>query len=76
MNHVARQQDTDDERHDRRDIGNACSHDGAKLLNDEIVDERKPDLSRTTSDQPPDRSKRAPISNLVSRAIKQANRVY
>ena len=48
MNHIARQQDTDDERHDRRDLGNACSRDGAKLFNDEIVD----DVSQTCPAQP------------------------
>ena len=32
MNDVARQQDTDDERHDRPDIANACESGGATLV--------------------------------------------
>ena len=39
MNHLARQEDTDYERHDRRDIGNACSSDCAKVLNDVVVND-------------------------------------
>ena len=34
VNLVAPEEDTDNERHDRRDGGNACSSDGAKLFND------------------------------------------
>ena len=48
MNHVARQEDTDDERHDRRDIGNACSSDRAKVLNNVVVN----DVSQTRPAQP------------------------
>ena len=40
---MAREEDTDNERHDRRDVGNACSSDGAKLFNDVVVN----DVSQT-----------------------------
>jgi len=61
MNHVARQEDADDERHDRRDIGNACSSDRAKVLNDEVVD----DVSQSRPAQPQTKDQTCPSARIV-----------
>ena len=48
MNHVARQEDTDYERNDRRNIGDTGGRNRAELFNDEIVD----DVGETRPKQP------------------------
>jgi hypothetical protein len=63
MNQVARQEGTDYERHHRRDIGNACRSDGAKLLNDVIVN----DASQTRPAQPKSSNQTYPSAPIVSK---------
>jgi hypothetical protein len=48
MNHVSHHEDADEEHHDRRDLGNARSSDGAKVLDDVVVD----DVSQAGTGQP------------------------
>src|SRR5260370_16995028 len=61
MNYVAKEEDTDNERHDRRDGGNACSRDGAKLFNDVVVN----DVSQTRPAQSQTNDQTYPGARIV-----------